>query len=78
MRSARARGVWGQAPRKIWIFDLLRSFLVSAKPSRRVSHEARRNKGMTLLQAAEAAKQLIIRVRRGEISALILIPYRHP
>ena len=35
-------------------------------------YEARRNKGMTLVQAAEAAKQLIIRVRRREISALIL------
>ena len=35
--------------------------------------EARRIKGVTLLRAAEAAKQLVIRVRHGEISTLILI-----
>ena len=40
--------------------------------------EARRIKGVTPLRAAEAAKQLVIRVRRGKISALILIAYRHP
>ena len=39
---------------------------------------ARRIKGMTPLQAAEAAKQLVIRVRRRKISAVILIAYRHP
>ena len=36
-----------------------------------VVFEPCRIKGVTLLRAAEAAKQLVIRVRRGEISALI-------
>ena len=40
--------------------------------------EARRIKGVTLLRAVEAAKQLVIRVKHGKISALILIAYRHP
>ena len=35
--------------------------------------EARRIKDVTPLQATEAAKQLVISVSRGEISALILI-----
>ena len=43
-----------------------------------VVFEAHRIKGVTLLRAAETAKQLIIRIRRGKISALILIAYRHP
>ena len=43
-----------------------------------VVFEARRIKGVTLLRAAEVAKQLIIRVKRGKISALILIAYSHP
>ena len=45
-----------------------------------VVFEARRIKGVTVtpLRAAEAAKQLDIRVRRGKISALILIAYHHP
>ena len=43
-----------------------------------VVFEARRIKSMTPLQAAEAAKQLIIRARHGKISTLILIAYRHP
>ena len=43
-----------------------------------VVFEARRIKGMTLLQAAEVAKQLVIHVNRGKISAVILIAYRHP
>ena len=38
-----------------------------------VVFEARRIKGVTPLRAAE---QLVIRVRRGKISALILIAYR--
>ena len=42
-----------------------------------VVFEARRIKGMTPLRTAEAAKQLVIRVRRGKIRALILIEYRH-
>ena len=42
-----------------------------------VVFEARRIKGVTPLRAAEAAKQLVIRLRRGKISALILIAYRH-
>ena len=29
-------------------------------------------------RAAEAAKQLVIRLRHGKISALILIAYHHP
>ena len=33
--------------------------------------EARRIKGVTLLRAADATKQLVIRVRRGEISAFM-------
>ena len=43
-----------------------------------VVFEAHRIKGVTLLWAAEAAKQLVIRVRHGKISALILIAYCHP
>ena len=45
-----------------------------------VVFETRRIKGVTPLQAAEAAKQLVIHVRRGKISNLILIAYmyRHP
>ena len=43
-----------------------------------VVFETRRVKGVTPLRAAEAAKQLVIRVRRGKIIALILIAYRHP
>ena len=43
-----------------------------------VVFEARRINGVTLLRAAEAAKQLVIRVRRGKISALTLIAYHHP
>ena len=40
--------------------------------------EAHRIKGVTPLRAAEAAKQLVIRVKRGKISVLIPIAYRHP
>ena len=43
-----------------------------------VVFEARRIKGVAPLRAAEAAKQLVIHVRRGKISALILIAYWHP
>ena len=43
-----------------------------------VVFEARRIKGVTPLRAAEAAKQLVIRVKRGKISVLILIAYRYP
>ena len=43
-----------------------------------VVFEARRIKGVTQLRAAEAAKQLVIRVKREKISALILIAYRPP
>ena len=39
---------------------------------------ARRIKGVTPLRAAEAAKQLVIQVKRGKISVLMLIAYRHP
>ena len=38
-----------------------------------VVFEARRIKSVTLLRAAESAKQLVIRVSRGEISTLLLI-----
>ena len=40
--------------------------------------KARRIKGVTPLRTAEAAKQWVIRVRHGKISALILIAYCHP
>ena len=43
-----------------------------------VVFEARRIKGVTPLRAAEAAKQPVIRVKRGKISSLVLIAYRHP
>ena len=36
-----------------------------------VVFEARRIKGVTLLQAAEVAKQLVIHVKSGKISVLI-------
>ena len=39
--------------------------------------EAPRIKGMILLWAAEAAKQLVILIRCWEISTLILIEYHH-
>ena len=42
-----------------------------------VVFEARRIKGVTPLRATEAAKQLVIHIRRGKISALILIAYRY-
>ena len=38
-----------------------------------VFEAARRIKGVIPLRTAEAAKQLVIRLRRGKISALILI-----
>ena len=37
-----------------------------------------RIKGVTPLRAAEAAKQLVFRVKRRKISVFILIAYRHP
>ena len=40
--------------------------------------EGRRIKGVTPLRAAMAAKQLVICIRGGKISTLILIVYRHP
>ena len=43
-----------------------------------VVYEAGRIKGVTLLGAAEAAKQLVISVKRGKITVLTLIAYRHP
>ena len=43
-----------------------------------VVFEARRIKGVTPLRATEAAKQLVIHVRRRKISAFIPIAYRHP
>ena len=42
-----------------------------------VVFEARRIKAVTQLRAADTAKQLVIRIRRRKISALILIAYRH-
>ena len=90
-----ARGVWGHAlPGKFWISDFLRDhsgvFLGNLEVKLQklddlllnlfVVFEARRIKGVTLLRAAEAAKQLVIRIRHGKISALIiiLIAFRHP
>ena len=43
-----------------------------------VVFEARRIKGVTPLWAAEAAKQLVICVKRRKISVFILIAYRYP
>ena len=43
-----------------------------------VVFDTRRIKGVTPLRAAKAAKRLVICVKRGKISALILIAYRHP
>ena len=43
-----------------------------------VVFEACRIKGVTPLRATEAAKQLVIRVKCGKISILILIAYHHP
>ena len=43
-----------------------------------VVFEACRFKGANSLWATEATKQLVIRVRHGKISALILIAYHHP
>ena len=43
-----------------------------------VVFEARRIKGVTPLWGAETEKQLVIRIRRGKTSFLILIAYRHP
>ena len=40
--------------------------------------EAHKITGVTPLQPAEAAKQLVICVRRGKISVLRLIAYCHP
>ena len=71
-RRAPARGVWRDAPPgKFWISGFLRSFLVYswgeiAKAGR---HTAKpvvcRIKGVTPLRVAEAAKQQVIRVKRG-------------
>ena len=71
-------------PGKVWISDLLRSFLVYswgeiAKAGDLllnlvVVFEARRIKGVTPLRAADQLVT-VIRVRRGKISALILIAY---
>ena len=43
-----------------------------------VVFEAHRIKDMILLWAAEAAKQLVIHVNHGKITAPIQIAYRHP
>ena len=83
----RGGGLGACLPGKFWISDLLRSFLLYcwgeiAKVGdlllNLVVFEARRIKGVTPLRAAEAAKQLVIHVRRRKISAVILIAYRHP
>ena len=80
---SKARGVWGQAPRKIldfwphvrgiWSF-LVYSWGEIANPrllQNLVVFEAGKTKGVTPLGAAEAAKQLFIHVRHGKISGLI-------
>ena len=43
-----------------------------------VVFEACRIKGVTPLQAAKPAKQLVIHIKHRKISALILITYPHP
>ena len=43
-----------------------------------VVFEANRIKGVTPLRAAEATKQLVIRVKCGKVSVFIVIAYRHP
>ena len=43
-----------------------------------VVFEGRRIKGVSPLQASDAVKQLVICIRHGEISALILITYHYP
>ena len=43
-----------------------------------VVFETRRIKGVTQLRAAEATKQLVIQVKRGKISVLILTAYISP
>ena len=43
-----------------------------------VVFEARRIKGVSPLWATEAVKRLVIRVRCGKISTLILVAYHHP
>ena len=82
---ALAREVWGHAsPRKI--LDFWPSETVSGVKLQKlddlllnlvVVFDVRRIKGVTPLRAAEAAKQLVIRVKRGKISILILIAYRY-
>ena len=42
-----------------------------------VVFEARRIKGVTLLRVTEAVKQVVIRVSRRKINAIILIAYLH-
>ena len=71
----------GHAPQgKFWISDLLRSFLVYSWGKipdlllNLVMFGGRRIKGVPPLRAA---KQPVISVRRGKISAPILIAYRH-
>ena len=88
-RRTLARGSGGMTPPgKFWISGLLRSFLhiLGVRLQKLdnlllnlvVAFEARRIKDVTPLRAAEAAKQLVIRVKRGKISVLILIAYRYP
>ena len=65
---------------KFRISDLLRSFLIysGVKFLNLAVFGGRRIKGVPALRVEEAAKQLVIRVRRWKISALIRITYRHP
>ena len=42
-----------------------------------VVFKACRIKGVTLLRVTDAVKQVVIRVSRGKINAIILIAYRH-
>ena len=88
-----AREVWGHAPPPSppppprTILDFWPSEIVSGVKLQKlddlllnlvVVFEARRIKGMTPLRAAEAAKQLVICVKRGKIRVLILIAYHYP
>ena len=80
-------GGWGYAPPgkflplwdRFWcILGVKLQKLDDLLLNRVVVFEARRIKGVAPLRTAEAAKQPVIRVKRGKISVLILIAYRHP
>ena len=84
-RRAPARGAGGHAPPQedfwpseivsgVFLGEIAKAERPTAKPGCCVC----RIKGVTPLRAPEAAMQLVIRVKRGKKSVLILIAYRHP